>query len=249
MSVFSRRLHPFGSSLTCTVQHTCVPSRQTGRVSSIGDGKRPDLLAPLMLTTGALDIDKSKQLHSTFLDSIDAAQGARALMVTSAERAWQTTVRGAETVHAHLCDFPQCGAGVTPYNVSARGVLETVEGVEQAPICSDGAAINVDSTVVNRPQTTVAEQAKWAATGRRIIFADAYSDCHRKEKDAGCVTFAYASAHGVANRLLLSTWTAEYFLIAMRSHSMASQSLDAAATECMCWSSQFKDDVSTELKS
>jgi hypothetical protein len=36
-------------------------------------------------------------------------------------------------VHAHLCDFPQCGAGVTPYNVSARGVLETVEGVEQGP--------------------------------------------------------------------------------------------------------------------
>jgi hypothetical protein len=69
----------------------------------------------------------------------------------------------------------------------------------------DGAAINVDSTVVNRPQTTVAEQAKWAATGRRIIFADAYSDCHRKEKDAGCVTFSYASAHGVANRLLPSS--------------------------------------------
>jgi hypothetical protein len=51
-----------------------------------------------MLTTGALDIDTSKQLHSTFLDNIAAAQGDRALMVTSAERAWQTTVRGAESL-------------------------------------------------------------------------------------------------------------------------------------------------------
>lgn len=36
-------------------------------------------------------------------------------------------------MHVYLCDSPQCGAGITPYNVSARGVLETVEGVDQGP--------------------------------------------------------------------------------------------------------------------
>jgi hypothetical protein len=62
-------------------------------------------------------------------------------------------------------------------------------------------------------QTTVAEQAKWAAIGRRIIFADANSDCHRKERDAGCVTFAYTSAHGVASRLLLSSECIQTYMI------------------------------------
>lgn len=52
-----------------------------------------------MLNTGALNIDKCKQLHSQFLDNIDAAQGDRALLVTSGERAWQTTVRGAEKLN------------------------------------------------------------------------------------------------------------------------------------------------------
>jgi hypothetical protein len=146
--VFSRRLHPFGSSLTRTTQHICVPSRQTGRVSSIGDGKRRDLLAPLLLTSGVLDIDKCKQLHSNFLDNIDAAGGEREKVEACAENAWLSTVsitsvyaasiKSALSSTRALTPAPlcahvtkQCGQSTVPYNVSRRGIQESVAGVDE----------------------------------------------------------------------------------------------------------------------
>ena len=82
------------------MQQHCVPLRQTGRVSSIGDGKRPDLLAPLMLATGAFNVDKGKQLFSEFLDNIDAAGGEREKIEACAETAWLSTVRKLTSVYA-----------------------------------------------------------------------------------------------------------------------------------------------------
>jgi len=78
------------------MENICTPLRQKTRLSCIGDGKRPDLLAPLMSATGAVNISKCEQLSRAFKHNLEAARGDRASVVSSAQRAWHSTVRCSE---------------------------------------------------------------------------------------------------------------------------------------------------------